>query len=68
MSGGQGPFADSDRRGRGRLIAALRSSPVRPDALAEVMGWDDAARAERVASSLVAEGLVRHDGSVFELA
>ena len=68
VSGPQGRFADSDRQGRGRLIAALRSAPVHPDALAEVMGWSDGERAERVASSLVADGLVRRVGARYELA
>jgi A/G-specific adenine glycosylase len=59
-SGPQSTFAGSDRQGRGRLVAALRDAPVPGTAVAAVMGWpDDAVRAERVARTLVADGLVR---------
>jgi A/G-specific adenine glycosylase len=58
VSGGQSRFEGSDRQGRGRLVEALRSRPVGDDELAEVMGWpDDRPRAERVAASLLADGL-----------
>jgi A/G-specific adenine glycosylase len=53
----QGPFAGSDRQGRGRLLNALRRGPVARDGLAEACGWpDDVARAERTAAALVADG------------
>lgn len=54
----QSRFDGSDRQGRGRLVEAIRSGPVAPDALAEAMGWpDDRERAARVAASVVADGL-----------
>jgi A/G-specific adenine glycosylase len=53
-------FVGSDRQGRGRLVSALRAGPVSPRGLAAACGWpDDAARAQKVADSLVSEGLVR---------
>lgn len=60
----QARFDGSDRQGRGRLVAALRHGPVRcaPVELASVMGWpDDPARAARVATTLVADGLAVRD-------
>jgi A/G-specific adenine glycosylase len=63
VSGGQSPFDGSDRQGRGRLVTALRRAPVAPEELAVVMGWpDDRQRAERVAATLVADGLAVRDG------
>ena len=57
----QGTFAGSDRQGRGRLVAALRRSPVPAPELATAAGWPrtvgDARRAQRIADSLVADGL-----------
>jgi len=65
---GQSRFAGSDRQGRGRLVAALRNSPVAREALADVMGWpDDPARAERVARGVVADGLAERRGGVWSL-
>jgi A/G-specific adenine glycosylase len=62
VSGGQSPFAGSDRAGRGRLVTALRRGPVRHHDVAAVMGWpDDAERAARVVAGLVADGLVTVD-------
>lgn len=58
VSGPQSRFEGSDRQGRGRLVDALRHGPVPASALAEVMGWpDDPVRAERLAASLVTDGL-----------
>jgi len=55
-------FVGSDRQGRGRLVAALRTGPVRADGLAAAAGWaDDPRRAERVLRDLEAEGLVVRD-------
>ena len=58
--GRQSPFAGSDRQGRGRLVDALRRSPLGL-AATEVLaatGWPDQPdRARRVAASLVADGL-----------
>lgn len=57
-SGRQPAFVGSDRQGRGRVVDALRLGPLPVDRLAHVAGWpDDPARADRVAASLVAEGL-----------
>jgi A/G-specific adenine glycosylase len=59
VSGGQSRFDGSDRQGRGRLVAALRKGPVHDERLAATMGWPtDAERAQRVAASLVRDGLV----------
>jgi A/G-specific adenine glycosylase len=64
VSGGQSPFDGSDRQGRGRLVAALRRGPVSAAALASVMGWPaDPGRAERVAATLVADGLAAVDAA-----
>lgn len=67
VSVSRAPFAGSDRQGRGRLVAALRSGPVAADDVAAAAGWpDEPARAVRVLARLVADGLVAHgpDGSV----
>jgi A/G-specific adenine glycosylase len=62
VSGGQSRFEGSDRQGRGRLVEALRAGPVTPLDLAAAMGWaDDPARAERVAATLLADGLVERE-------
>jgi A/G-specific adenine glycosylase len=53
----QSTFIGSDRQGRGRLVDALRRGPVETGDLRSVMGWPDVARAERVAATLVADGL-----------
>lgn len=64
MSGGQSRFEGSDRQGRGRLVDALRIGPVAWAELAGAMGWpDDQDRADRVASTVVADGLAVVDGS-----
>jgi A/G-specific adenine glycosylase len=56
----QSTFAGSDRQGRGRLLDALRAAGVRADEVPEACGWpDDAARAQRIAAALVAEGFAR---------
>ena len=56
----QAPFAGSDRQGRGRLLAALRTQrSVADDELDTVTGWSDPARSRRVADALVADGLAR---------
>ncbi|MPY95473.1 MAG: A/G-specific adenine glycosylase [Acidimicrobiia bacterium] len=66
--GGQSRFAGSDRQGRGRLVAALRAGPVAVLELAAVMGWpEDEARAARVASAVVADGLAVEAGGAFSL-
>jgi A/G-specific adenine glycosylase len=68
VGGGQTRFVGSDRQGRGRLVDALRAGPVRGEDVAAVMGWpDDPARAERVAATIVADGLARRVGDRFEL-
>ena len=69
VSGGQPRFVGSDRQGRGRLLGALRHAKVPESAIAEAMQWPgDGARANRVASTLVADGLVRKVGEWYELA
>jgi A/G-specific adenine glycosylase len=56
----QSRFEGSDRQGRGRLVAALRSGPVPPGRLRIACGWpSEPERARRVADALVAEGLAR---------
>jgi A/G-specific adenine glycosylase len=68
VSGGQSRFDGSDRQGRGRLVDALRVGPVECGALAVATGWpDDPHRAERVAATLVADGLAAWDGDVLRL-
>jgi A/G-specific adenine glycosylase len=63
VSGGQSRFDGSDRQGRGRLVAELRiAHRVERDALAHHAGWpDDPSRAERVAATLVRDGLAAWD-------
>ena len=69
VSGGQSRFEGSDRQGRGRLVDALRSGPVAAADVARIAGWPhDPERAERVAASLVADGLaVRADDGALSL-
>jgi A/G-specific adenine glycosylase len=64
VSGRQSRFEGSDRQGRGRLVDALRArGRVAAAELAPVAGWpDDGARAERIAASLVRDGLARRVG------
>jgi A/G-specific adenine glycosylase len=64
----QSRFMGSDRQGRGRLVDALRRAPVRDDELAHVMGWPgEPERAERVASTVVADGLAVRAGRTYVL-
>ncbi|MCL2394685.1 MAG: A/G-specific adenine glycosylase [Acidimicrobiaceae bacterium] len=57
-SGRQSRFAGSDREGRGRVVAALLAGALSAGDIAGAAGWpDDPARAERVVSGLVADGL-----------
>ncbi|MEZ5408904.1 MAG: A/G-specific adenine glycosylase [Acidimicrobiales bacterium] len=68
VSGGQSRFDGSDRQGRGRLVDALRRGPVAAADLPEIMGWPgDAARARRVAATVVADGLARCQGDTLTL-
>jgi A/G-specific adenine glycosylase len=56
----QSRFAGSDRQGRGRLLDQLRRGGVETTELARACGWpEDAVRADRIASALVAEGFAR---------
>lgn len=58
----QSRFEGSDRQGRGRLIDVLRAGPVAHADLAAAMGWpDDPERADRVAATLLADGLAVRD-------
>lgn len=69
VSGGQSRFEGSDRQGRGRLVEALRTRDVTTAELATVMGWpNDPDRAERVAATVLGEGLASRDGVAFRLA
>ena len=62
VSGGQSRFEGSDRQGRGRLVEALRAGAVARMDLAATMGWPgDGPRAERVAATLLADGLAERD-------
>jgi A/G-specific adenine glycosylase len=68
VSGRQSRFEGSDRQGRGRLVAALRDGAVPRRDLARRMGWEgDVDRAERVAATVVADGLAIVVGDRFEL-
>jgi A/G-specific adenine glycosylase len=64
----QSRFAGSDRQGRGALVDALRAAPVPAARLAAVMGWPgDPARAERVAATLVSDGLAVRTPTGYQL-
>jgi A/G-specific adenine glycosylase len=68
VSTGQPRFEGSDRQGRGRLVEALCRGPVGVADLPAVMGWpDDPARADRVAVSMIADGLAVRDGEALVL-
>ena len=69
ISAPQSVFDGSDRQGRGRLVDALRAAPVHASELPDVMGWpDDVERAERVAATLVRDGLaVRSSNGTYAL-
>jgi A/G-specific adenine glycosylase len=55
----QSRFTGSDRQGRGRLIAVLRTGPIDRAEMAAAAGWPgEPDRAVRVVEDLVAEGLV----------
>jgi A/G-specific adenine glycosylase len=60
----QSTFEGSDRQGRGRLVDALRLGPVAEAAVPAACGWpDDPDRAQRIAASLITDGLaVTTDG------
>lgn len=64
----QSTFAGSDRQGRGRLMDALRLGPVPWAGVAAAAGWpDDPQRAQRVAETLVADGLAVAAGHTLTL-
>jgi A/G-specific adenine glycosylase len=68
ISAPQAPLEGSDRQGRGRLVDALRAGPVPAHRLAAAMGWpEDPARAQRVAATVVADGLAVVDGDRYRL-
>ncbi len=62
----QSRFEGSDRQGRGRLVAALRTGPIEVERIADAAGYgDDPDRATRIADSLVADGLAEYaDGTM----
>lgn len=63
VSNGQSTFIGSDRQGRGRLVAALRTGPVAVRRAGEVMGWTgDAERVERVIAGLIDDSLIERIG------
>ena len=69
VGGGQSRFEGSDRQGRGRLVEALRSGPVRVEDVASATGWpDEPDRAARIAEGLVLDGLVARVGPRLVLA
>lgn len=64
----QSTFEGSDRQGRGRLVDALRRGPVPAGELAAAMGWgDDHDRAERVAATVVGDGLAVVERGTYRL-
>ena len=68
VSARQSRFEGSDRQGRGRLMKELGVGEVPCADLADVMGWPGQhARAERVAASLVADGLAMVDACGYRL-
>lgn len=68
VSGSQSRFEGSDRQGRGRLIKRLGEGALRSAEIADAMGWPQQfERAERIAGSLVAEGLVENGNGWFRL-
>jgi hypothetical protein len=68
VSGTQSKFEGSDRQGRGKLVAALRKKPIKKSELAEIMGWPlDPKRAERVASTVISDGLATSEGDTLSL-
>lgn len=62
----QSTFEGSDRQGRGRLVAALRTGPIEVERIADAAGYaDDPDRAGRIADGLVADGLAEYaDGAM----
>jgi A/G-specific adenine glycosylase len=68
VSGRQSRFEGSDRQGRGCLVRALRDGPVAVEDAAEVMGWSgDPDRAERVAQTVIDDGLALRRNGVYRL-
>jgi A/G-specific adenine glycosylase len=64
----QSRFTGSEREGRGRLVRALCDGPVEFDQVGRVAGWPaDPARAKRIATTLISEGLAVRDGDVLRL-
>ncbi len=64
----QSRFEGSDRQGRGRLMKALGERPIHARDLSATMGWPGQdERAQRLAASLVADGLARVERDVYSL-
>jgi A/G-specific adenine glycosylase len=63
----QSHFDGSDRQGRGRIVDAVRTGPLRLDGVPAVTGWADDERVARVVDGLVADGLVRRRGDTLLL-
>lgn len=68
VSGAQSPFEGSDRQGRGRLVAALRTRSVPLSEVGNVVGWSDADRVERMVETLLDHGLIVRSGSSLGLS
>lgn len=68
VSAKQSTFEGSDRQGRGRLVARLRSGSIPLADAGEVMGFADTPeRAERVLASLLRDGLVIREDERLQL-
>lgn len=67
VSSKQAAFVGSDRQARGELVRQLRRGPVRIVDVAEVFGFDDEQRADRVLRSLFRDGLVVERGGQLTL-
>ncbi len=63
----QPPFTGSDRELRGRLVDALRRSPVGVGSLGSVLGCRDVGRGEAVVAGLVEDELIELEGGVIRL-
>ncbi len=64
----QSKFSGSDRQGRGRIIDALRTCPIKRANAAVVAGWPgEHDRVERVIEGLLRDGLVELEGDSLQL-
>ncbi len=63
----QSAFEGSDRQGRGRLVAAMRTGDVARSEVADLVGWNDGDRVAVMIASLVADGLAIEVGDDLRL-